>query len=71
MERFFDNLLESTFGGFNSQMLFANIIMGALLIVVGLFLLKKQSSKGKKTVGWICIGMGCIGILSGAVQLLI
>lgn len=70
MENFIDNLLENIFGGFNLQI---NIIVGVLLIVVGIIvfrLSRKQSTKGKKTAGWVCIGIGCIGVLSGIVQLL-
>lgn len=68
MERFLDDMLESIFGGYNLQI---NVIVGILLIAVGIILFcisKNQSSKGKKTAGWICIGIGCLGILSGVIQ---
>ena len=70
MENFIDNLLESIFGDFNLQI---NIIVGVLLIAVGIIMFvlsRKQSSKGKRTAGWICIGIGCLGVLSGVIQLL-
>ena len=70
MENFIDNLLESIFGGFNLQI---NIIVGVLLIAVGIIMFvlsRKQSSKGKRTAGWICIGIGCLGVISGVTQLL-
>jgi len=70
MENFIDNMLESIFGGFNLQI---NIIVGVLLIAVGIIVLgfsRKQAPKGKKTAGWVCIGIGCLGILSGIIQLL-
>jgi hypothetical protein len=68
MENFIDNLLESVFGGLNFQI---NLFTGVLLIGIGIILLvlsKKQPSKVKITVGWICIGIGCLGALSGFVQ---
>ena len=70
MESFIDNMLESIFGGFNLQI---NIIVGVLLIAVGIIMFvlsRKQSSKGKRTAGWVCIGIGCLGFLSGVIQLL-
>ncbi len=69
MEKFVDKMLEDIFAGFNLQL---NIVVGALLIITGIVVLifsKKCSSKIKKTTGWICIGMGCLGALSGIVQL--
>lgn len=70
MENFIDKMLENIFGGFNLQL---NIIVGVVLIAVGIIvfgLSRKQSSKGKKKAGWVCIGIGCLGVLSGIVQLL-
>lgn len=70
MENFIDNMLESIFGGFNLQI---NIIVGVLLIAVGIIvfgLSRNQPSKGKRTAGWVCIGIGCLGVLSGVIQLL-
>ena len=71
METFIDNMLENIFGGFNLQI---NIIVGVVLIIagaVGLIALKGQSSKGKRTVAWVCIGIGCLGIMSGVIQMLL
>ncbi|WP_312637299.1 hypothetical protein [Oscillibacter sp.] len=71
MERFIDNILESIFGGFNLQL---NIIVSLLLLMIGiiiLFFLRKQAFKGKKIAGWICIVIGCLGALSGAIQLIL
>lgn len=70
MEKFIDNMLEGIFGGVNLQL---NIIIGVLLIAVGIIvfgLSRKQASKGKRTVGWVCIGIGCLGILSGIIQMI-
>jgi hypothetical protein len=71
MENFIDNMLESIFGGFNLQI---NVIVGVVLLIagaVGLIALKKQSSKGKRTVAWVSIGIGCLGIMSGVIQMLL
>jgi hypothetical protein len=71
MENFIDSILDNIFGTFNLQI---NIIVGTLLIIAGIIVLGfsgKQSSKGRKTAGWVCFGIGCLGVLSGAIQLLL
>ncbi len=71
MEKAIDNMLENIFGGFNLQL---NIIIGALLIIAGIAVLslsKRPLSGGKIAVGWVCIGIGCLGILSGIAQLML
>lgn len=70
MEKSLDRLLEQIFGGFDLQL---NLIGGLLLLVIGILVLvfsKKQSSKGKGTVGWICMGVGGLGVVSSVIQLL-
>jgi hypothetical protein len=64
-------MLENIFGGFNLQL---NTIVGVLLIITGIVVLslsKKQSAERKRTAGWICVGIGCLGALSGIIQLLL
>lgn len=75
MERTLDNtvntVLESIFGKNGLQI---NMIFGFIILVVGigLFLFSKNNSSSKKrTIGWICIGLGCLGIISGIIQLLL
>lgn len=71
MERFIDHMLDRIFAGLNLPLI--NIIVGLLLIVVGVIVIcfsSKPLSKGKKTAGWICIAIGCFGILSGITHLL-
>lgn len=70
MEDFIDNMLERILGGFSLQI---NIIVGVVLLIagaVGLIVLKKRSSKGKKTAAWVCIGIGCLGVMSGIIQMI-
>lgn len=70
MENSIDNMLESIFGGVNLQL---NIIIGVVLMVVAVILFgisRKKTSKGKKICGWVCIGLGCFGVLSGVIQLI-
>lgn len=70
MERFIDNMLENIFGGVYMQI---NIIVGVVLIAVGIIIFglsRKQSSKGKRTAGWVCIGFGCLCFLSGVIQII-
>ncbi len=65
MEKFINTMLENIFGGMGSQMFVLNIIFAAMLIIVGIVLLiRKQSSKAKQAIGWICIGIGCLGALT-------
>ncbi len=71
MDRTFDDSLVSFFGGTGPVL---NTAMGVVVLVVGIILLrstKKQSSKGKGTAAWICIGVGCLALLSGVFQMII
>ncbi|MNI63905.1 hypothetical protein D3C76_968290 [compost metagenome] len=65
-----DGILDRVFGPFQSQMLFVNIIGGIILIIISLRLLRNSSSERKKMLGWVMLAVGCLGIISGAVQLL-
>ncbi|WP_071459194.1 hypothetical protein [Bacillus massilinigeriensis] len=66
MEQNIDRILESIFEGAGVQ--FANIFLSLFFLLVGLALLK--SSGTKKIGGWTCIGIGCLGIISGSIQIL-
>ncbi len=71
MKNTFDSFLESFFGGAGPVL---NTAAGIVVLVVGVFLLrsaKRQASKGKNTAAWICIGVGCLALLSGVIQLLL
>ncbi|MBA9086639.1 putative membrane protein [Fontibacillus solani] len=70
IENTVDGFLDRLFGPFQSQMLFVNIICGVILIIIGLRLLRNRSSERKKMLGWIMLAVGCLGIISGTVQLL-
>jgi len=45
--------------------------MGILLVVVGIIIFAATTTmtKGKGIATWVCIGIGCIGIVSGIVQM--
>ncbi len=64
MEKNIDHFLEGIFGG--AGLHFANISFSLLLFFFGVFLLR--SPRPKKAGGWILIGIGCMGILSGMLQ---
>lgn len=71
MGNFVDNMLEKVLGNVGLQI---NIVAGAILLVVGIVWLaatKKRSSKAKKAIGWSCVGVGCLGMIGGVVQLLL
>lgn len=70
MENAVDGILDSICGHFQLEVFYLNIIVGLLLIVWGFALLKKRNSDGKRVFGWISLSIGCVGMLSGAVQLL-
>jgi hypothetical protein len=70
MESVIDNMLENIFGGVNLQI---NVIAGAALIIIGIIVIvlsRKKSTKGKITAGWVCIGIGCLSVLSGVILFL-
>ena len=48
-----------------------SLILGFVLIVVGFVLKHKNKSSVKETVGWICIGIGIVSVISNVIQLLI
>lgn len=58
------------FGHFNIGVFTADIILGIVLLAIGFGMKKNADNKGKGTVGWIFIFIGCIGMISGAMQLL-
>lgn len=71
MERLIDSMLDRIFEGLSLKL---NIFLGLILTVVGIIMFcsyKKQPSKGKKIVGGICLGIGCIGVFSGIIQFLL
>ncbi|MNW48426.1 hypothetical protein D3C74_257900 [compost metagenome] len=70
IENAVDGFLDRLFGPFQAQMLFVNIICGVIFIIIGLRLLRNSSSERKKMLGWIMLAVGCLGIISGTVQLL-
>lgn len=73
MEKKFENtvdgVLDNLFGHFKSEVSILNIIGGIVLILLGFVLLKNRATEGKKVFGWILLTIGCLGILSGAAQL--
>lgn len=74
MENKFDNkvdgVLDNLFGHFKSEVFILNIIAGIVLILLGFVLLKNRATEGKKMFGWILLTIGCLGMLSGAAQLI-
>ena len=71
MENLVDNLLEKLFGNIGLQI---NIIASIVLLVTGLVVLvfsKKSGSKRQKTIALILVGVGCGGLLRGAIWLVL
>jgi len=69
MKNYIDSLLESIFGRFGAQI---SLFMGILLVVVGIIIFATTMPEGKGRIAtWVCIGIGCIGILSGIVQMIV
>ena len=71
MDKSFNSILDSFFGGTGPMI---NTIAGIIVLILGIILsrfAKKQSSKGKNTAAWICIGVACIALISGIFQLLV
>ncbi|MDO0822173.1 hypothetical protein [Desulfosporosinus nitroreducens] len=69
MEVKIDNFLENIFG--NPMFLYVNLFLGLALVAAGAILLKKNQSKGKKTVGIICTGIGIVAGLFNLVRILL
>jgi len=67
-KNYIDSLLESIFGRFGAQI---SLVMGILLVVVGIIIFATTTmTKGKGIATWVCIGIGCIGIVSGILQMI-
>lgn len=66
IERYIDNALDNV----ASQLLGANIMLGIILIFLGIiFIVKKSAKRNLKTVGWVCVGVGAVAIVSGLIQM--
>ncbi len=63
MEKYVDTMLDNIFGGMTTQLTIINIVVGILLIIVGVYLLTRKPTKAKQYAGWICIGIGSLGVL--------
>jgi|GEM_PF-2015034 len=62
-----DTMLENIFGRFGPQI---SLCMGILLVVAGIIIFVTKKPKGKSRIALgVLIGVGCIGILSGIVQM--
>jgi hypothetical protein len=71
MEDFIDDLLEGLLGGISPQI---NIIASMALLIVGLVVLmfrREKESRRQRTVALILMGIGCIGLLKGVIQLIL
>ncbi len=66
IENAVDRVLHSIFGGIATQV---NMIFGMFMLVVGIIICLLPGKM--KIVGFIFIGLGCLGLLSGMVQMLL
>lgn len=70
MERTIDKIVDNFFEGIAPQILIGNVILGAILFLIGLILMiKKSPNKKLKTIGLIFLGIGVVSIISGATQM--
>jgi len=67
MKQSFDAFLYKIFN--NPQTLWANILFGVLILILGGFLINKNSSKGKKRAGLFYLFIGSFTIISNILQL--
>lgn len=70
MEPMIDGLLNRMFGGVAPLL---NLLGGVAVLMIGLLLLALLSRGGGRgsLIGWVCVGLGTVGILSGGLQLLV
>jgi ABC-type Fe3+-siderophore transport system permease subunit len=71
MNKYLDNFFNSIFGGMGIGLVIFNGILGLSLIVIGILLNKKSSSKNKKTVGIVCVGIGILAVINAIIQLVL
>ncbi|MFD0769048.1 hypothetical protein ACFQZ1_09100 [Bacillus sp. CGMCC 1.60114] len=66
MEHTVEKFIEGKLEGLTPEDLYGNIIAGAILALIGIFLMiKKSPNKNLKTIGLLCIGIGVASIISG------
>jgi hypothetical protein len=71
MNAYLDNFFNSIFGGMGIGLVIFNGILGLSLIVIGILLNKKSSSKNKKTAGIVCVGIGILAVINAIIQLVL
>lgn len=67
MQKSFDVFLNNIFN--NPQTLWANIIFGILLVMLGSYYIYKNRSKGKKIAGLFYLVIGSLAIITNITQL--
>ena len=67
-ENSIDTMLDSLLGRFGPQM---NLYVSIALAAAGIIILAAVRPKGKgRIAAWVCIILGCLGIVSSVVQML-
>jgi uncharacterized membrane protein len=67
MERSIDGFLDNIFN--YPQTLWANIIFGILLVMLGIYYKYTNRSKGKKISGLLCVAIGSLTLITNIAQL--
>lgn len=70
MEQRIENYIENSLENVASQLFLFSIIFGAFLIILGIFLMIRHSTKRYlNTLGMTCIVIGIIAIFSSIIQI--
>ena len=68
LEKKFENVLYSFVDGNMASLLVFNIVLGIIVVVAGIVLGVKGTTKTTKTIGYACIGVGILILMWGIVQ---
>lgn len=70
MEQKIERFIDNSFDSISPQLHIANIALAVILIIIGInFLFKRPKTKKTKTIGFICLGIGALSVLSQIIQI--
>jgi hypothetical protein len=72
MEQKIKSFINNSFNSISPQLHIANIALAVILIIIGINLLFKRPKTKKtktKTIGFICLGIGVLSVLSQIIQI--
>lgn len=68
MEQKIETIIDNTLSSVSANFYIISIIIGVLLLIYGLITIFNKNHK-KLTIGWICIVISILSILSGFIQI--